>query len=297
MAKAIKSIETTRIDYVLGSIQDNEISSVEQLESIQNFDQQGNLIEQIDYDSSGEIAMHVRNTYQNSLIIKKEILDQSGDIQEDKTYFYKDNLLEKVVTHYAEGYEDETLYTYDANQQLLSAITYDEGEESDKIIYSRETNQLKVEVFNDFGHMESRETQVRNDKGLLIHRKLEDVEAGIREEWEYIYNEQDQPIESRYTRNPDAIRHTTKHFYEEGLEVRNETFDGKNTSVQYFQYNDQKEIVSQKEYNDKEELNHSIQRVYDENHQLLESHVEINQHGMGMDARYSILHKNAYYSE
>jgi len=60
----------------------------EQLERIERYDDNGEMIEEIDYDKNGKVKQHIQYVYENDLLVKETYLDNKGKLEKYFVYTY-----------------------------------------------------------------------------------------------------------------------------------------------------------------------------------------------------------------
>ena len=64
------------------------------LDRIERYDEDGRMIEEIDYDSNEKVKNHIRYVYENDLLVKEIYLDHKGNLEKYFVYTYdEDGLL------------------------------------------------------------------------------------------------------------------------------------------------------------------------------------------------------------
>ncbi len=60
----------------------------EQLERVERYDDTGEMIEEIDYNSDGKVKLHIQYVYENDLLVKEIYLDHKGKLEKYFVYTY-----------------------------------------------------------------------------------------------------------------------------------------------------------------------------------------------------------------
>ena len=66
----------------------------EYLEKIERYDNDGRMVEEIEYDNSEKIKKHIQYAYEDGLLMKEIHLDHKGRIERTEVYEYDEDGLE-----------------------------------------------------------------------------------------------------------------------------------------------------------------------------------------------------------
>ncbi len=242
---------TVRYSFAIGKIllSGNELEHGEEYKShYTEYDEQGNTLQSIKYNSDDELEERTTCTY-----------DDKGNVITEETYYALDDIAEKVrITRNESGLilEEET--------------TFGDGS-TEKTIYNRfaDRNLLEKVKFDEANFMESREELFYNDKKHLTEFKRYDEESKLVEHQQLVYDDKDNIVEVIMFDSKGAI--TTRkvnHYNENGME--DESFDynskGDITSKTYSQYDENGNLTERiyKDFHSK-----SVLMEYDENNRCI----------------------------
>jgi len=176
MAKRkIKIAKAIRFDYTIQSFQDEEISIVENPAFYREYDEEGNMTQEIVYGPGGYLSEKYSFVYKDGKMVEQIVYMDEDTIAEHLFIKYQEDTILEQITKYQEG-EDITKWSYDGEGRVISKITYDEDEESEKLIYEYENNTIRKQAY-DSGELEIDEVEVFDDKGRVTeNRTINNVE-------------------------------------------------------------------------------------------------------------------------
>jgi antitoxin component YwqK of YwqJK toxin-antitoxin module len=288
MKKQIKSATTFHKE--LGSEEGVDREGKEILTQTVSFDSNGNVLEHIQYFPDGSIEDKVVNEYSAEGKLLEEVLfDQGDELAERRTMEYDEKgRPAKETKHYQDGAQDFIDYRYDEAGHLVEKIYGDDSGWTEKReVYSFENDRLTTAcefddedkltgettvVYNQEGKMEEssewpageqggRKVTVFNEKGLIDVIKQYSESGKLIARFTYSYDEKDQVTD-----------------------ITEETQAGTNTS--HTGYDEKGQVIMREEYGANQELNHRVERIYDEEGNLISSHVFINGHGRHINQHY-----------
>jgi len=73
--------KTLEVDYM-------DSNGKEQVERIERYDDDGRMVEEIDYDSNEKVKSHIQYVYENDFLIKEIYLDHKGKLEKYFVYTY-----------------------------------------------------------------------------------------------------------------------------------------------------------------------------------------------------------------
>jgi antitoxin component YwqK of YwqJK toxin-antitoxin module len=288
MKKQIKSATTYRKQ--LGSEESAELKGAEILTQLMKFDVKGNVLENIQYFPDGSIEDRVVNEYSaEGKLLEEVMFDQDGEIAERRTLEYDEKgRPAKETKHYQDGTRDFITYLYDEAGHLVEKIygddsgwiekkevfifdgnhisaarEYDEEEKlvgETTLIYDQDG---KIEESSEWpaGEQGGRKVTLYNEKGLIdVIKQYSDSDKLIAR-FTYAYDEKDQLTD-----------------------VTEETQAGTNTS--HTAYDETGRAVVREEHSANQELNHRVERTFDEDGNLLTAHVFVNGRGRHINQHY-----------
>jgi len=294
MATRIRKETATRYDYVIRSIHDEEVDSVGYLYSEKEYDKEGRVLREVSYDFSGEVQEHMVYVYDKSgrRFESRSYYDIGEDSLTDSVlYIYGDgDQLESAVKRYADGSEENILYTYDGTGQLLrKAVLNDEGEceEEEEWRYSD-----GLEVWyerREFGEVVFREEQEYDGEGRAVVVRLWESETGRTLEHRVYYN--DEGLRNRiekYDERGKMLSVIEIPAFENGepLEMTENTAGRIRTNR--YQYDDAGRLMLHQEFGPSGEMVTEVVKTYDAEGRLQSTEVTNDRQGMGMNQRYRI---------
>lgn len=205
MAKKIKQIKSYQ----------SEINKpeTEYLAFVKEYNEKGMEIRFVEFTEDNEVEYeHILECDSNFNPIKEEIISNSDEYSEQKTYKYDENnkLIEEKI-QYQNAWESIKKYERDAEKRCVKVTTFDEEdeiEESSEIYYNETGEILKRIEFDEYGKQKSKVEHSFDDKGLLI----------LKEEYSN-------------TKKPDKIFHY--HYNENGVLYAVETKNSRNHLVDW----------------------------------------------------------------
>jgi len=287
--RKIKIAKAIRLDYTLKSIKDEDISIVEYPALYRQFDHDGKLLEELSYDSNGNLAEKYSFVYKDGILKEQIIFMDDESIGEHKFFEYSDGRISKIITKYAENYSDETAISYDAEGRLISKITYDEGEEGEKHLYEYSNDSNTYKIFDDYGKLETQEKRKFSSEGNLVQLVTTDYKDDIETTTDYTYNDKNFLIEEISRNKKNLIISNIIYSYDEKGNIEKSVLStGKTIITSSYKYDDHNNEIEHIESNKEGEINHSIVRTYDEDGNILTTEAEIFMHGMGIDSKYAL---------
>jgi hypothetical protein len=288
MNKLIKSAMTFRKD--LGSEESMEREGKEVLQQSVSFNEKGNVLEHIQYFPDGTIEDKVVNTYTADGKLLEEVLyDQGVELAERRTMEYDEKGKPlREIKHYQDGARDFIDYSYDEAGHLVEKKYGDDsGWIEKREVFSFENDHLtQVKEFDDEDNLTGETTLVYDLEGRVEESSEWPAgEQGGRKV--SVYNEKGLiEVIKHYSDSGKLIARFTYSYNDNGLvtDITEETQSGTNTSHNVYDEKDQ--VILREEYSADQELNHRVERTYDEYGNLLSSHVFINGRGRHMNQHY-----------
>jgi len=297
MAKRkIKIMEAVRFDYTIQSIQDEEISIVENPAFYREYDENENLIKEIIYGPGGYLSEKYAFVYQDGKMIEQIVYLDENTIAEHQYFEYQEDRIVKQITKYQEG-EDETRWVYDDMGRIISKTTYDEGDESEKTIYKYENNLIRKQKFDE-GELILEEFKEMDSEGHLIKFRSNNIVDEEEIITSYRYSASGNlEVETQTSPNGKLIQRIENQYNESGQQISMRTTDGHSSSLIEFKYDDNGNEIFQLETNEDGEINHKVDRKMDSEGNILETDVSIFYHGEGMDSRYHINYNYTFFED
>lgn len=296
----IKEINTYRKDLVMNGITSDALEEREFLMEKKVNDEKGNVITEILYYPNGSIIQQLEYLYDDKGNLIEETLEEEGsEIAERKSHNYLENgQKHKTYVHYIDGTYDTIEYIYDDKSRLISKVTTDsDGEIDGRKEYKYQNNKLVKETEYDYEDNISDEITYDYDENGNLKEMIH--YDGVEKETIktlHEYDEKGHRIETLIYNTKGKLVEKHGFLYDEKgrvVEATEETpYENNNTTMQY---DDKGNIIEQKEVNEDGEINHFVERKFDENNNLLQSSVKIDRHGQGMNQDYTIRNEIIYF--
>ena len=292
MAKIIKSETSLKYDYTIESFQAEEVELKAYKSSYREYDKNGNLIIDINYESSGDInEKYILNYDGNGFLIEKEIFFDENEIAEKLIYERdeKGKLL-KVLKHYSEGSIDTIFYKYDKDNLIEKSTVDSDGDEDEKEIFKYKNGKIvSEEKLDSDNELVEKNTYKFDEKGNLTEKNSLNSEDDKKVKLEYFYTKNGEQEKILYYNDSNQLIAKSMYKYNEAGKIIQLIEEGQNhKSILKLEYDKNGNVKKQEEYGDENQLNNSIERKFDNENNLLESKVSINKHGLGINDDYVI---------
>jgi YD repeat-containing protein len=301
MAGKIKTKTTTRYNYAYSQEKEEWVVANNHLTMVQTFDEGGHMTSEKSFNRDGESGEHNEYVYNDKgQVLEERIYFEGNELAERHIYTYREDgkvLLE--IIEYQDTSADKVHYTYDSFGNLIERKQVDEDEVLESLEqYVYEGEVLKKESVWD-GDMQliSEAIHTYDAQGNLTETHTRGQEDHEEVRMVYEYDEKgNRDCAEKFSKDGQIVSRTTFTFNEKGNVI--ETFDEDTTTSKTtkFQYDEHDNVVLHEEFNDKEELNHRIERVWDESGELMESIVYVDRHDQGPDQYYAVKQEFEYYS-
>ena len=300
MDKKVKEKTTTRYNYVYNQEKEEWVVANHYVTDIQIRDEAGHLTSEKSFNSEGESGEHNEYRYnEQGQVVEERIYFEGEELAERHTFEYREDgkmLVEHV--EYQDSYRDQILYTYDSYGNLVERKQIDdEGEVESCETYVYEGEVLKKEtVIDGDGALVSEAVHLYDEEGSMIETQMRGKEDHEEIRVVYEYDEQgNRDCMERFNKAGQIMARTTYTFNEQGVVVEMFEEDTTTSKTIRFQHDEKGNVTLQEEYNDKEELNHRIERMYDPDGELIESIIYVDRHDQGPDQYYSVKQEFTYY--
>ncbi|MCD4772480.1 MAG: hypothetical protein K8R41_03740 [Bacteroidales bacterium] len=300
MKRTIKTESIYKIDYVVESINSEEINQKEQKYSYQEFNENGKIILEINYDSFGVIAEKiVRKFDDNSNLIEEIYYDEGEEMAERKTYERDNNgAIKYEYTHYLDGTKDTLSYIFNDEKKIISKILKDDEdylESTEKFEY-KNSKLIKREVFDENNDLIEKEIFEYDNNGNVIEYINQDNDKY--NEFR-IVNEYDESgnrnISLKYNSRKQLIQKSIFSFNEKNriIKIIEETPQGITTT--HLKYDHHENVIFQEELNANNETISRIEREFDNDGNIIQSNASIDMHGMGMNQNYILKYEYEFF--
>lgn len=296
----IKEINTYRKDLVMNGITSDALEEREFLMEKKVYDEKGNLVTEISYYPNGSIIQQLGYLYDdNGNLIEETLEEEASGIAERKSHDYSENgKKHKTYVHYLDGTYDTIEYIYDDKGRLISKITTDsEGDVDQRKEYKFQDDKLLKET--EYDHEDNILDEITynyDDKGNLMEMTHYDGIEKVTIKTLHEYDEKDRRTGTLIYNAKGKLVEKHGFLFDEKdriVEATEETPYENNITT--MQYDENDNIIEQKEVNAEGEINHFVKRKFDDNNNLLQSSVKIDRHGQGMNQDYTIRNEMIYF--
>ncbi len=300
MARKIKTRTTTRYNYAYSQETEAWIVANSHITSMQAFDEAGNMTAEKTFTREGEASEHNEYVYNDKAQLIEELLYFEGnELAERHIFEYReDGKMAKETITYQDSYSDYVTYLYDDLGNLIERRQQDEDGEVESLEqYEYEGELLKKEtVYGSEQEFISEAIHTYDDKKNLIETKSRGKEDHEDVRMVYEYDEKgNRDCAERYNKEGQIMARTTFTFDDKGNVIELFEEDTTTSKTTKMQYDDHDNVLLHEEFNDQEELNHRIERVWDEDGELVESMVYVDRHDQGPDQYYCVKQEFEYY--
>jgi|AntAceMinimDraft_17_1070374.scaffolds.fasta_scaffold06264_6 antitoxin component YwqK of YwqJK toxin-antitoxin module len=292
MKKLIKSITSYRKDYLLKNAQTNKIDTKEFKLSYTEYNRQNKIVKDIRYNQDGSIEQMYKYRYNDKGQMIEETLSYSeNEIAEKRTFELDDKgLVKKEFRPYLDGNVDTLVYNYDSENNLIEKTIIDSDNNIDsKDVFEYNNKKItKESVYEEADNLISYNIYKYDEAGNIVETikweaednkkiKIVDffIEKGSRTK-SLVYNSLNQLISKTIfiEENDRIIQVLEEDQYKK--DTTNITYDKKGN------------IIEEKEYNIKNQLNHKVIKKYNDNNDIIESAVFIDRHEQGINQDYVV---------
>jgi hypothetical protein len=291
MNKKISAEKIFQIDLNSGQTEANENMLTKEI----FLDEYGNTIKEISYNPPGIIDQTIESKYDDqNRIIEESCFDEEDELLEKTLFFWneKDKKI-KEEKHYLDGSIDTTTFTYNDDANLTEKICKDdEGEIESKEVFTYKNKRLHEHIAfgEDEKIVEKKTFEFEEDK--LISETHLDADEGdeTRKEFRYdidgnIEKELNYNTKNQLVKKTEFLKYKERHI----LEFREE--DPYKNNITKLAYNEANNIILQEQFDINGNLNHRIERSFDEGQRLLESMTFVNTQGQGVSLHFKEIHQ------
>lgn len=298
MTKKVKEFTIYKNDYTVDDFQSDSLKVRGYKYSSTEYDSMGNTVREVKYSFDGIAEEGIERKYDDASRLVEEVYIAEGEVAERKSYNYNEKgFIEQEIKHYLDGSADTILYFYDEEDRL----TGKELRDSDGV----------VEFSQKYEH--------KGDK-LVTERHYDEAER-LTSEKTFSYDEQGRLVEStEWNDEEDRLMRNVVEFDDQGKQIGTLFYiDNKLRGKTILTYNDKSHVekiteetpgeihfvylhydgngnvIRQEEYNQHEELLNRVERKFDEQNQVTESHVFIDGQGRSMSQKYFLRYEYVYF--
>lgn len=302
MDKKIKSLSVFRKDLKPGSISTSH-DEKEFIVSESHYEPAfGKLTSETQFSSDGMIEQIMRFEYDaNGFLTCEELLEGDGTVLEKKTFEAdSEGRIARVFVHYADLSADRIEYIYDEKGRLIRKESFDETDvfgwaenfeyESDHL--ARETK------LDEDGGILAETFYTYDDNGNLAEALCDNPEEDIWYRKVYRYDDAGFRMSvTAYNREGDPVERVTFENDDQGrpTQIVEENRRQKNTVI--MEYNELGEIVFQEEKDLNGEVTNRLEKVFDQNGMLLESHILVRNFQRGISRNYLLRNEYTFFDE
>ncbi|MCF8299199.1 MAG: hypothetical protein K9J13_16745 [Saprospiraceae bacterium] len=299
MTKKIKTETSWKHDLTINSFHDEEVVEKAYKSAYKEYDENGNTICDITYDRQGGIAEKYLFKY-----------DENGNLIEEIIYFDEEEIVERIsyernsegeilkeFNHYLDDTYDTTEYMYE-NGKIIKKVTTDSDGDSDgyeQFVYDGD-KLLLFEKFDDENELIEKNSYRFDENGNEIENskwnKEDDAEIIVKT----LYNEAGQKNKIQQYNNKKQLVAIVSFEYSDKGVINKVIEEGRNGKTILNLIHDEKgNVIVQEELAANDEINHRVERKYDDDSNVLQSKVQINRHGQGINEDYTIEFKYEFY--
>ena len=291
----IKEIVGKRFNYSVRSIKDEEVEIVEAPFNYKKFDENGSILCDTTYAANGSLAEKIEFEYEgNELVCKKIFLDEN-QIAENHCYHYQDKKLKSKTIEYIDGNNEEILYFYDSNGNLIS-IESEEGEGGHEKMEYQNGKLTRHLIIDDFEEVEKDERRFYENEKLIRIDQLSYDEGELRTISTMLDDNSRIIAERIQNQSGKLVAEKSFEYSTEGLLTVIKTKSQKGEIKLVFEYDSRGNEILQEEFDSDEKILHRVVRVFNENSDVTEAEVEIFNYGKSIDVHYKIEYSYNYYT-
>ena len=300
MTKKVKSVEIARHDLILKDISAQEANFVEHKYKYTEYDEQGNITLDITYGENDREEERVENSYdENGRLTEEVFYDEQGDVTERKSYEYDEKgKMQQEYKHYLDGSRDVISYVYNGQDQLMKKIHKDEDDVVEKTEYFKYEGDrpAMTEMFDENNELIYKSIKKYDENGNLVEEAVDDRETFEQYALRHTYDQDGKRIETiRLDKEGNVLEKASFSINPKGeiTEAVQET--PYNVITTNMEHDAKGNLIKQEEYNGQNQLNHRLERSFDENDNLTESNVFIDFHGEGINRNYLLKYQYNFF--
>ena len=270
----------------------------EYITSETEYNENNNIINEITYTPDGSIEQRYKYKYNSEGKLQEELLYyEDGEIADRKKYEYNDKgYLLKELIYYQDKTFDTIQYNYNADMNLIEKTTVNsDGETDEKEIFEYSNGKVILNAIFDGEKNKFYETTFKyNEDGKVTELKEWDSETNKKTKSVSTYDDNGVLIKQIRYANDSLIAKMTFTLDENNRvkQVEDEDVNHRNTIDIIHDANGN--IIEETEFNFHNEMNHKINRTFNENNDVLESRVFMDPHSGNVVQNYVIRHEYEY---
>ncbi len=263
------------------------------------FDEQGNLIKETTFNPPGVVDQTIESKYDaKNRIIEEICLDADEEMLEKTLFFWnEENKKVKEEKYYLDGAIDTTIFTYNPNGDLIEKIQKDDDDEieSKEVFNYQDKLLLEHLKFGEDEELEEKSTYTIENGKIAIEIHWESAEQ-VETKKEFRFSK-DGSMEKKlfYNAKNELIKKIEFLKYKNGFveEFIEEDQYHKNTTK--IAYDENNNVIKQEQLNRNGETNHRIERIFNQDQQILETLTFVNAGGQGVNMHFKEVHQYEYY--
>jgi YD repeat-containing protein len=264
---------------------DVEIVTLEQI-----FDENNNIVEDINYDEEGHQILKVINEYnQENQLVKQVQLDENNELIEEKNFTYLDGKPNEIHSHFPDGSTSTEKYL--RNNDKVEIITEDEdGEFEGSLQHILNEKGLTKELIrtNFMNKVDTRLQYEYNEQGLLTQVTEQDAKGRFIRAYGYKYDASGNRITEDELNKKGKLTSRIVHKYENEKLISTITA----ASSKHFHYEGDK-LIKEEQLNPDGSAD-IIEYEYQEERKLSEKHYNVP-HGDNIAEGFLVLSKRYTY--
>jgi len=263
------------------------------------YDTQGNPIKDVSYNPPGVVDQTIESKYDDqNRLIEEACFDGEEDLLE-KTFFVWDTDGKKIneEKHYLDGSIDTTVFTYNSDGHLIEKLCKNDD---DEIEYKEEFKFEGKQLVEYLRYNEDKE--VEEKKSLRFNNNLIEAEVhwiaeeDIETTKEYRYDEEGNvEKELYYNQKKQLVKKVEYQKYRGRLIEEFIEEDPYQRNTTKLEYDEKNNIILQEQFNRNGEINHRVERTFDQDQRLAETMTYVNAKGQGMNLHFKEIHQYEYF--
>lgn len=209
------------------------------------FDKSGNLIEDIMYDSKGNIAWHSIHKYNNKgNLVEIEWYESDGTPGTKRVYLYNNSiLLEEIFFKKNQVFDNKITYSHNKKGEIIEKNQYNTDGSlryKNKMIYDKKSNIIEENEYDSIGNLSKKWFKKYNKNGYIIEDRIFYPEYKNESISTYSYDLNDNLTELNF-------------------------LDSNNEIIQKFtyKYDSKRNVIEENEYDSVETLKNSVNYLYE----------------------------------
>lgn len=297
MAKKVKSVNLFKKDFFPSQTTANKFRTVEYKYSSTEFDENGNILLELKFNSDQKLEDKFKYTYDaNGILIEEKHYLSYKDLAEHKTYELDSNQkIQKAFKHYNDGSKDTIHYNYNNDGNLKEKVTIDSyDEEEAKEIFEYEGKNLVKRELYEYDDLISKETFAYDPDGNVVEETSWTEDESTRRTNSYDDKGNLEKV-LFYDKKDELVAKTIYTYNDENkiVAVAEETPYGNSSTV--ITYDEKGNAIEQIELNEEGKINNSAKRKFNKNNDIVEIEVFIDLHGKGINQQYELKYEYEYF--